>query len=169
MKENITNATQNQNAIVQRTDIGCFERIILIENLIAYIHIRLITILYLYSSFCTQQLAWHIWPTKKHTHDFNAIAPVLPHIVRHCDRDSLCSQIPCIFSLNGSLFVLLSIQAKWRVQAERVKNINEKLKQVNWIRHLIPKKDFLPKTGSIIIFWKFGRFCPIIDFDSNIA
>ena len=33
MKEDITNAIQTQNVIVQRMDIGCFERIILIVNL----------------------------------------------------------------------------------------------------------------------------------------
>ncbi len=34
MKGDITNAIQNQNAIVQRTDIGCFERIIVIANFV---------------------------------------------------------------------------------------------------------------------------------------
>jgi hypothetical protein len=33
MKEDITNAIQTQNVIVQRMDIGCFERIIVIVNL----------------------------------------------------------------------------------------------------------------------------------------
>jgi hypothetical protein len=34
MKEDITNAIQNHSAIVLRTDIGCFEKMIFIANLV---------------------------------------------------------------------------------------------------------------------------------------
>ena len=37
MKGDITNAIQNQNAIVQRTDIGCFEKTIFIGDRLATI------------------------------------------------------------------------------------------------------------------------------------
>jgi hypothetical protein len=37
MKEDITNAIQNHSAIVQRTDIGCFEKTTFIANLVTTI------------------------------------------------------------------------------------------------------------------------------------